>query len=222
MTETKQKGLTTELQCQLYFTQLGYNVSMPLGEDCRYDMIVDFNGILCRIQVKTCHVNNLKTGIEFSTRSTQCNTQTTKTILYTADVIDYFATFYDNKCYLVPVQEVSGTQKTLLFENKRKNQQPITFIEDYEAEKQIQRIINGDEEVVIENTKPKQVAAPKNKIYQYDLEGNFIKSYDSCREAARELGDVSKNGAISQASRGVRKSAYGYKWKSVMVKSFDK
>ena len=49
MNETKRKGLTTELQCQLYFTELGYNVSVPLGEDCKYDMIVDFNGILKRI-----------------------------------------------------------------------------------------------------------------------------------------------------------------------------
>ena len=49
MNEIKQQGLTTELQCQLFFTELGYNVSIPLGEDCRYDMIVDFDGILCRI-----------------------------------------------------------------------------------------------------------------------------------------------------------------------------
>jgi hypothetical protein len=31
MNENKQKGLLTELQCQAYFTQLGYNVSVPLG-----------------------------------------------------------------------------------------------------------------------------------------------------------------------------------------------
>ena len=39
MNEQKIKGLTTELQCQTYFTQKGYNVSVPLGEDCRYDRI---------------------------------------------------------------------------------------------------------------------------------------------------------------------------------------
>ena len=49
MTESKIKGLTTELQCQLFFTSLGYNVSVPLGEDCKYDFIVDIDGQLLRI-----------------------------------------------------------------------------------------------------------------------------------------------------------------------------
>lgn len=54
MTERKVKGLTVELLCQYYLTSLGYNVSIPLGEDCKYDMIADFDGILTRIQIKSC------------------------------------------------------------------------------------------------------------------------------------------------------------------------
>ena len=46
MVETKIKGLTTELLCQAYLTSLGYNISIPIGEDCRYDMILDLNGKL--------------------------------------------------------------------------------------------------------------------------------------------------------------------------------
>ena len=208
MNDTKTKGLVTELQCQTYFTSLGYNVLVPLGEDCRYDMIVDFNGILERIQVKTCHINDNNTGIEFSTRSTRVNTQENIQRQYSKEEIDYFATFYDGKCYLVKVEECSST-KTLSFVNKRVNQYQCCFIEDYEADKQIQKIINGEDEVILE----------ENKIYQYDLRNNLIATYSSCCEAARELGDVHKNTHISQAVRGIRKTAYGYKWTDTLIKS---
>ena len=76
MNEQKIKGLITELQCQTYFTQRGFNVSIPLNEDCRYDMIVDFNGILSRIQVKTCSIS--ATGITIPCRSVQVNTKAAK------------------------------------------------------------------------------------------------------------------------------------------------
>ena len=203
MNDVKKKGLTTELQCQLYFTQLGYNVLTPLGEDCRYDMIVDFDGILCRIQVKTCHINDNETGIAFSTKSSINGTQKT----YSKEEIDYFATFYNNKCYLVRVEECSS-QKTLSFSKQKVNQEKVSFIEDYEAEKQIEKITNQTDDVIIEN-----------KIYQYDLRNNLINSYESCCAAARALGDVQKNTHISQAVRGIRKTAYGYKWTDTLIKS---
>lgn len=207
MNEVKRKGLSTELQCQLFFTQLGYNVCIPLGEDCRYDMIVDFDGILCRIQVKTCHVNDNNTGIIFATRSTQSNSNENISKSYSKEEIDYFATFYNNQCYLVRVEECSK-QKTLRFENNKVNQEPICFIEDYEALKQIEKIKNGDDDIIIEN-----------KVYQYDLRNNLVATFSSSREAAKSLGDVRKNAHISQVLNGRRKTAYGYKWTTTLIKS---
>lgn len=196
------------MQCQAYFTQLGYNVSIPLGEDCRYDMIVDFNGILERIQVKTCHVNDTGKGIEFATRSTRVNTQDNIQRQYSKEEIDYFATYYNDKCYLVKVEECSSV-KTLSFSNKKVNQNPICFIEDYEAEKQIEKILNGEDDTILK----------EQKIYQYDLRNNLIATFSSCCEAARSLGDVSKNSHIGQAVKGIRKTAYGYKWTNTLIKS---
>lgn len=208
MTDTKVKGLVTELQCQTYFTKLGYNVLVPLGEDCRYDMIVDLDGILVRIQVKTCHLKKNGAGIEFSTRSTRSNTQENIQKLYSKEEIDYFATYYNDKCYLVKVEECS-IAKTLSFSNKQVNQYPICFIEDYEAEKQIKKIINGEDEVVLK----------ENKIYQYDLRNNLIATFSSSAEAARTLGDVKKSTHINQVIKGIRKTAYGYKWANTLIKS---
>ena len=63
------------------------------------------------------------------------------------------------------------------------------------------------------------------KVYQYDLQGNFIRSFGSGNEAARYLREMyGKNGkdgkikthgaAISHCAAGVpgQKSAYGFKW----------
>lgn len=209
MNITKTKGLVTELQCQTYFTSLGYNVLVPLGEDCRYDMIVDFNGILQRIQVKTCHLKENNSGIEFSTRSVRSNTQGNTQKTYSKEEIDYFATYYNNKCYLVKVEDCSRS-KTLSFENKKTNQYPVNFIEDYEAEKQIKKIINGEDEIKLQDNQ---------KIYQYDLRNNLIATFSSCAEAAKSLGDVQKSSHIGQVLKGIRKTAYGYKWTDTLIKT---
>lgn len=47
-------------------------------------------------------------------------------------------------------------------------------------------------------------------IFQYDLQGNFIQSYESSKAAARALGK--SQGNISSAATGKRKSAYGFLW----------
>lgn len=207
MNDTKKKGLVTELQCQTYFTNLGYNVSIPLGEDCRYDMIVDFNGILQRIQVKTCHVNDNNAGISISTRSTRSNSQKNIYKNYSKKEIDYFATFYNNKCYLIKVEECfSG--KTLSFKDQTVNQHCMYFIEDYEAERQIQKILKRKDEIV----------KKEQKIYQYDLKDNLIATFNSYLEAAEALGDAHKASHINQVVRGFRKTAYGCRWTNAPIK----
>lgn len=53
---------------------------------------------------------------------------------------------------------------------------------------------------------------PKNrKVYQYDLEGNFIKSFYSMQKAIESLG-YKNTSHISQCCTNKRKKAYGYMW----------
>ena len=99
MTETKAKGLTNELLCQAYLTSLGYNVSIPLGEECRYDLILDIKGQLERIQVKSCQ--ETKNGITFSAKSTTTSGAENIVHTYNKTEIDFIATYYDNQCYLI-------------------------------------------------------------------------------------------------------------------------
>jgi hypothetical protein len=54
-------------------------------------------------------------------------------------------------------------------------------------------------------------------VNQYDLDGNFIQSFPSAKGAAESLNKITatSNGAsshITQACKGKRKTAYGYKW----------
>ena len=52
----------------------------------------------------------------------------------------------------------------------------------------------------------------KKKIAQYDLEGNFIKAYDSITHIENELGFDSHN-HIEDCLRKGNKTSYGYQWK---------
>lgn len=140
---TKQKGNLTELQCLASFVELGYNVSIPYGEDSKYDFIADINGILIKVQVKTSSLkNNTTDAIVFSCRSTHKNSNGASNIRYTKNEIDYFATYWKNKCYLVPVEETS-TEKTLRFAPPKNNCPNINYAKDYELEIQLSKFLEG-------------------------------------------------------------------------------
>lgn len=52
----------------------------------------------------------------------------------------------------------------------------------------------------------------QRKVEQYDLNGNFIKEFNSCREAARSI-NAPYHVGINSCCIGKQKTAYGYKWK---------
>ena len=203
--DTKRKGLITELQCQTYLSQLGYTISVPLGENCRYDFILDVEGKLFKVQVKTCKID--KNGIKIPCHSTHKNSKKTSCEYYDKFEIDFFATYYNDKCYLIDVQECLS-QKTLSFEPNSKNGCYISYIIDYEAEKQIKKILNGENTICYY---PKQ-------IYQYDLNNNLIATYSSAAEAAKvAMNNIKKQSHINECIRGRINTAYGYKWTNEQI-----
>ena len=57
---SKIKGDSNEIKCILAFIQLGWKVSIPYGEDSRYDLIVDRGNDLIRVQCKSCTLKDNK------------------------------------------------------------------------------------------------------------------------------------------------------------------
>lgn len=49
MDSTLIRGDVNELQCILDFQKRGYYCSIPFSGSCRYDVIADIDGKLCRI-----------------------------------------------------------------------------------------------------------------------------------------------------------------------------
>ena len=127
---TNTLGKVTELEVMSYIIKKGYSVSIPYGDKDRYDQIWDINGTLYRIQVKTAHEYKKNTGkaIEFKTTGTSNG----KVTSYTKQDIDYFATYWNNQVYIVPVEETSS-KKVLRFECSI-NQPNISWAKDYTVE----------------------------------------------------------------------------------------
>lgn len=133
---TQQKGITTELYVASYLLSLGYNVSQPFCQDSKYDLIVDVNHNLLRLQVKTARKVS-DTSIVFNCRSTTKNSQTNKSRSYNSEDVDYFATYWNNKVYLIPVGECSSEKRLHLVPPSYKTQ---SYIEDYAAEEVLKQL----------------------------------------------------------------------------------
>jgi hypothetical protein len=59
---------------------------------------------------------------------------------YTADDIDFFATFYQGNCYLIPIDECTQTKVLRLKSPKNGQIHGVNFISDYLAEKIIAQL----------------------------------------------------------------------------------
>lgn len=138
MNYTQSIGNVTELKCITKFIEMGYEVSIPYGNGAKYDFIADVNGKLIKIQCKASK-NPKKNGIIdenafcFDATCSTTNTKKTTRHIYTAEQIDYFATEWNDKIYLIPVSECS-TSKTLRLLPPKNNNQIYNKAEDYEIE----------------------------------------------------------------------------------------
>lgn len=133
---TQQKGITTEMYVAAYLLSLGYNVSQPLCQDSKYDLVVDVNNKLLRLQVKTARLTDAN-SITFNCRSTTKNSSTHKSRSYGENEIDYFATYWNHQVYLVPVGQCSSEKRLHLEKPKQSN---WSYIEDYKAKEVLENL----------------------------------------------------------------------------------
>ncbi len=100
--DTKRTGDISEIVVITAFIKAGYVVSVPFGENHRYDLIADKDGVLSRIQVKT---GRLKDGsIQFNTFSSHFNRGMSSMQKYTGQ-IEAFGVFCPEvtAVFVVPV-----------------------------------------------------------------------------------------------------------------------
>lgn len=121
--------------------KLGCSISVPLGDDDRYDFIMDYKGKLYKVQAKASHKTK-NNSYAFSTRCVRYNSKGYYSTTYDKTQIDFFSTVINEKCYLIPVSECGKCEKALRVQDK-KNNQPISENTNallYEAEVQLQRL----------------------------------------------------------------------------------
>ena len=134
---TKKVGNLTELQCATRLYEIGCAVSIPFGNSEKYDLIIDWNNVLYKVQVKhaNCHFdeNNEIDYITIECRWQSHNSNGYKQTKYTKKDTDFFATYYNNECYLIPQSECSNV-KTLRIKPPKNNQKiGISFLNNYNA-----------------------------------------------------------------------------------------
>ena len=132
--DTNQKGKLNELKVLSYIIEKGYSVSIPFGDKDRYDQIWDIKGKLYKVQIKTARwLDDEHTGFVFSCKSVSNG----KAHKYTSEEIDYFAVYFENKVYVIPVKECS-TEKKLRFSSKT-NLPSINWAKDYTFEEVLEK-----------------------------------------------------------------------------------
>ena len=96
-------------------------MSVPFGENHRYDLIIEKNNVLSRVQVKT---GRLRKGVVvFNCYSSHAHRGGAATRMYTGEV-EYFAVYCpDTECtYLLPLSEMTVQQGMLRIEPPLNNQ----------------------------------------------------------------------------------------------------
>ena len=139
-----------ELEVAKKFVELGYIVSIPYGNTCRYDLIVDCgNNQYFRIQCKSANlVENGSYVVKMA--NSQFTSDTRKTKFYTKEQVDFIATVIENQLLLFPVELITSKEKRF-----RTKQHPplnnscistINWVEDYSFEKQILPLLKETDE----------------------------------------------------------------------------
>lgn len=110
------KGQIIELKVQEELLRYGFDISIPSFNASRYDLIADTGEELLRIQVKkSISHSNISFTFECTSQNTRSKTQSCRK-KYTNNEIDYFATVWKDKIYLIPVDETS-LSKTIKFDD---------------------------------------------------------------------------------------------------------
>lgn len=130
---TKDKGNLGEMIIMTEFTKMGYNISVPLNDNCRYDFIAEKDGKCLKVQ---CKYTESKKGVVeakcFSTVS-KLKGGRNETRHYTSLEIDLLS-IYDkttNKCYYIYPKDFQTRLYLRTLPTKNNQKMGIRNAEDY-------------------------------------------------------------------------------------------
>lgn len=109
------KGQIIELKVQEELLRYGFDISIPSYNASKYDLIADTGRELLRIQIKKS-ISNSNSSFSFPCTTQNVRSSTKAKHKYTNEEIDYFATVWKDRVYLIPVDETSLT-KTIKFDD---------------------------------------------------------------------------------------------------------
>jgi len=135
MDHPKDVGDRTTLAVMLGLREAGYAISVPFGENTRYDLIIDDGARLERVQCKT---GRLREGaVVLNTASSYAHLPSPRELRRTYDgEIDHFGVYCPETrgVYLIPIDDVTCTKAARLrVEPARNSQQKrIRLASDYQ------------------------------------------------------------------------------------------
>jgi hypothetical protein len=129
---TKDKGNISELRVLTYLAESGFVVSIPYGDNCAYDLIVDNGNRLIRIQVKTGRLRN--GTIVFNTSRTIRNRGNNFVVKGYENEVDTFAIYCPEtgQVYFMPVDQCANSSQVLrIYTPKNGQEKNIKWAQDY-------------------------------------------------------------------------------------------
>lgn len=133
-----QIGDITEYEFILFCMKRDIPISKPLNNNLPYDCIIELNGKLLKIQVKTGYDSPTLNAFQFNTRSTSKNYSEVKEKTYD-NLIDGFITCYKevpNKFFYIPVEKATKGNMTIYYGEHPTARQH--WAEEYDFEKLLQ------------------------------------------------------------------------------------
>ena len=118
----KHQGDTAELRFMLLNHSLGYTIAKPFGDNAKYDLIVEVDNKLQRIQVKSTKSKDISTGTDCY-RCNVCSGASVKK-MYSDNDIDFVAIYVipEDAWYKIPVNEIKSKSVRLYPHRKSRNE----------------------------------------------------------------------------------------------------
>lgn len=137
---TKQTGNVSEIQIIADLISRGISVSIPFGDNDKYDIIIEVDETLIPVQCKTA--NRIDGGVRFNTDSQVTHrSEGPKREGYENTIVEYFAVYSPSldEIYWVPVEKASKSKMVIRTDSLGYDRtEGINFSESFKFSEQIE------------------------------------------------------------------------------------